>query len=331
MIYPASVAVTGTGSYLPSRVMLNDEFCSTIDTSDEWIRTRTGIRARRYAGPHENSATLGIEAARIAIDSAGLQPHDIDLIICATVTPHMMTPSNACLIQTGLGCRPVGAFDIGAACTGFLYALSVGEQFVRTGTCQHVLVVGAETLSRVADFTDRNTCILFGDGAGAVVLSASDQSNHGLRFVRLYSDGTKSELISLPSMVTTAPIAPSVPLPRRPEFLRLSGREVFRFAVHRMTELIDDAMIECQKIGCEIDLLIPHQVNQRIIDAALEQCEFPASKVMVNLDRYGNTSAASIPIALDEALRSGRAKRGDTMLFVAFGGGLTWGGAVVTL
>jgi len=311
--------------------MRNDDFCATLDTSDEWIRTRTGIRERRLAGANETSATLGVEAARLAIEAAGLSAIDIDLIICATVTPQMMVPSNACLIQTGLGCRPIAAFDLNAACTGFLYALSVGEQFVRAGTSRHVLVVGAEVLSRVADYTDRNTCILFGDGAGAVVLSASDQSNHGIRSIRLYSDGTRGDLITVPSMVSATPMAPSVPLPRRPEFLRMNGREVFKFAVHRMTELVEDAQEDCRLAGGEIDLLIPHQVNRRIIDAALDQTGFPADKVMVNLDKYGNTSAASVPIALDEAIQTGRAKRGDTVMLVAFGGGLTWGGAVITL
>ena len=327
------VALKGTGSCLPARVVPNDEFTDALnlDTSDEWIRTRTGIRERRIAGLGETSATLGTTASRHAIESAGLVPEDIDLIVCATVTPDLMCPATASLIQAALGCRTVPAFDIGAACSGFLYALSVGSQFVRTGASRNALVVGAEVLTRTVDFTDRNTCILFGDGAGAVVLSATPVLNAGVRTVRLYSDGSRQELIQVPSKVTPNP-APGAPLQPRPEYLRMNGREVFRFAVTRMVELIHQAEADCKEMGLPgIDVLIPHQVNQRIIDAALESSRFPAEKVMVNLAKYGNTSAASVPIALDEALRTGRCKPGDTVLLVAFGGGLTWSSALVTL
>jgi 3-oxoacyl-[acyl-carrier-protein] synthase-3 len=223
------------------------------------------------------------------------------------------------------------AFDISAACSGFLYALSVASQFVRTGSAKHALVVGAEVLTRTMDFTDRNSCILFGDGAGAVVLSATPVLNAGIRMIRLYSDGTRQELIQVPSKVTPNP-PPGPPQLQRLDYLRISGREVFRFAVTRMVELIEQAEIDCRELGLSgIDVLIPHQVNQRIIDAALESSEFPPEKVMVNLDKYGNTSAASVPIALDEALRTGRCKPGDTVLLVAFGGGLTWSSALITL
>ena len=327
----AAVRILGTGSFLPSRVVPNDEFAQTLDTSDEWIRTRTGIRTRRFAELGETSATLGASASRHALEAAKLTPSDVDLIVCATVTPDLMCPSNACRIQAALGCRQIPAFDVSAACSGFLYALQVAAQFVRAGSATNALVVGADVLSRVIDFTDRNTCILFGDGAGAVVVSRTDVLNAGVRGVRLYSDGSKQELIQVPSKVTPNP-APGVPLQTRPEYLRMSGREVFRFAVTRMIELIQQAEIDCQEMGLAgIDLLIPHQVNQRIIDAALESSGFPADKVMVNLDKYGNTSAASVPIALDEALRTGRCKPGDTVLLVAFGGGLTWSSALITL
>jgi 3-oxoacyl-[acyl-carrier-protein] synthase-3 len=319
--------VSGTGSSLPARIVPNDHFVDTIDTSDEWIRTRTGIRERRFVGLGETSASLGVIAAKNAIAKAHVAAGEIDLIVCATVTPDLMTPANACTIQNALGCRPIPSFDISAACTGFLYALSVGDQYIRTGSAKHVLIVGAEVLSRVIDVTDRNTCILFGDGAGAVVLSATDQFERGLHQIRLFSDGANQHLIQVPGMVT--PVSPTGD--RQHEFLRMNGREVFRFAVCRMIELIEDALMESQRSGLKIDLLIPHQVNQRIIDAALESTEFPANKVVVNLDRYGNTSAASIPIALDEAMREGRAKTGDTVLLVAFGGGLTWGSVLVTL
>ncbi len=327
------VALRGTGSCLPARVVPNEEFTDVLnlDTSDEWIRTRTGIRERRFAGLGETSASLGANAARNAIESAGLNPEDIDLIVCATVTPDLMCPATANLIQTALGCRPIPAFDIAAACSGFLYALSVGSQFIRTGAVRHALVIGAEVLTRIIDFTDRNSCILFGDGAGAVVLSGTQVVNTGVRKVRLYSDGARQELIQVPSRVTPVP-PPGPPQVQRLEHMRISGREVFRFAVTRMVELIEQAEIDARELGLNgIEVLIPHQVNQRIIDAAIETSGFPADKVMVNLDRYGNTSAASVPIALDEALRTGRCKAGDTVLLVAFGGGLTWSSALVTL
>ncbi len=327
------VALRGTGSALPARVVPNDEFTDVLnlDTSDEWIRTRTGIRERRFAGLGETSATLGTAAARHAVTAAGLTPADIDLVVCATVTPDLMSPSTAALIQAALGCRHVPAFDVSAACSGFLYALSVGSQFVRTGSARHALVVGAEVLTRTLDFTDRNSCILFGDGAGAVVLGCTPVLNTGVRTIRLYADGSRQELIQVPSKVTPVP-PPGPPQLQKLDCTRISGREVFRFAVSRMVELIEKAEADVRELGLSvIDALIPHQVNQRIIDAALEATAFPRGKVVVNLDRYGNTSAASVPIALDEALRTGRCRPGDTVLLVAFGGGLTWSSALVTL
>jgi 3-oxoacyl-[acyl-carrier-protein] synthase-3 len=319
--------LSGTGSCLPARIVPNEDFVSTVDTSDEWIRTRTGIRERRFVGQGETSATLGLQAARFALDRARVAAENLDLIICATVTPDYMTPANACLIQHALGCRQIPAFDLAAACTGFLYGLSVADQYIRAGAARHVLVVGAEVLSRAINVHDRNTCILFGDGAGAVVLSATDDPSRGLHSVRLFSDGSGQSLIRVPGMVTPPPADGGKLSP----FLTMSGREVFRFAVYRMIELIDDATIQSKKLGKRIDWLVPHQVNQRIIDSALESSGFPADRVVVNLDRYGNTSAASVPIALDEAILDQRVRPGDTVLFVAFGGGLTWGSAVVTL
>ena len=327
------VALRGTGSCLPARVVRNAEFTASfnLDTSDEWIRTRTGIRERRYAGPGETSASLGTAAARHALDAADLTPADIDLIVCATVTPALMCPATANLIQAALGCRTIPSFDVGAACSGFLYALSVGAQFVRTGAAANVLVIGAEVLTRAIDFADRNSCILFGDGAGAVVLSGSPVECPGVRTIRLYSDGSRQELIQVPSKVTPNPAPGALTRPRL-DYLRMVGREVFRFAVTRMIELIAQAEIDCREMGRRgIDVLIPHQVNQRIIDAAIESSGFPADNVVMNLERYGNTSSASVPIALDEAIRTGRCRPGDTVLLVAFGGGLTWSSAILTL
>src|SRR5262245_23491584 len=271
----------GTGSALPARIVPNDEFVATIDTSDEWIRTRTGIRERRFVGPDETSGSLGIAAARCALAKAQIPASELDLIVCATVTPDMMTPANACSIQSALGCRPIPSFDLSAACTGFLYAMSVADQYIRTGDARNVLIVGTEILSRTMDFSDRNTCILFGDGAGAAILSASDNPDHGIHFIKLFSDGTNQHLIQVPGMVTPHPANGE----KRNDYIRMNGREVFRFAVCRMIELIEDAVLECQRTGRKLDMLIPHQVNQRIIDAALESTGFPADKVMVNLDR----------------------------------------------
>ncbi len=323
------VALAGTGSCLPLRKMTNAEFAQTLDTSDEWIRTRTGIRQRHIAGPGETTASMAMDAARKALRAADLTPHDLDLIVCATVTPEMMFPTTACFIQAGLGCRNIGAFDLLAACSGFLYALAVGSQFIRTGTYRHVLVCGAETLSRITDYTDRNTCVLFGDGAGAAVLSATDEPGRGLHYFRLYAEG-KPELISLPAGGSRYP-ASAQTVADRLHYMKLNGREVYKFAVTRMQELIQDAMADCRLTVDDVALIIPHQVNQRIIDSALERMQFPAEKVMINLDRCGNTSAASIPMALDEAVRTGRARRGDKIIMVAFGGGLTWSSAVLTL
>ena len=317
----------GTGSYVPSRIVSNVDFLASLDTSDEWIRTRTGICERRYAANDETSASMAIHAAQAALQNAHLSAKDLDLIVCATVTPDLMTPSTANFIQHGIGCRSIPSFDIIAACTGFLYALSAGDQFIRAGTAQNVLVVGADVLTRAIDHQDRNTCILFGDGAGAVVLSAQPSPDRrGLHSVHLFSDASGAHLIRVPSRARY-PRTDEKPV----EFLTMNGREVYRFAVSRMIELIEQAKKDAEALGRKINLVIPHQVNQRIIDTAIESTGFSPDQVMINLDKYGNTSAASIPIALDEAMRGGRTKPGDTMLFVAFGGGLTWGSAMITL
>jgi 3-oxoacyl-[acyl-carrier-protein] synthase-3 len=273
---------------------------------------------------------MGLTAARRALEMADLAPQDLDLIVCATITPEMMFPSTACFIQAGLGCRPIGAFDLLAACSGFVYALAVGSQFIRTGTYRNVLVVGTETLSRIIDYADRGSCILFGDGAGAAVLSATREPGRGLQYFRLYADGSNPDLLHLPGGGSRYP-ASTQTLAERMHYIRLNGREVYKFAVTRMQELIQEAMCDCRLTVDDIALVVPHQVNQRIIDSAVRHMNFPPEKVMGNLDRYGNTSAASVPIALDEAMRTGRVRAGDTVLLVAFGGGFTWASAVVTL
>ncbi len=330
MNQPLGIALRGTGSCLPVRVVPNAEFEKTLDTSDEWIQSRTGIRERRIAGPGETTGTMGLAAARQALEAAQLTARDIDLIICATVTPEMMFPSTACFIQAGLGCRAIGSFDLLAACSGFVYALAAGSQFIRTGAYRNVLVLGAETLSRIVDYTDRGSCILFGDGAGAAVLSATPEPERGLRFFRLYADGHNHELLHLPGGGSRHPTSAQT-VAQRMHYMKINGREVYKFAVTRMQELIQEAMTECGLSVDDVKLVVPHQVNQRIIDSAIRHLNFPPEKVMGNLDRYGNTSAASVPIALDEAVRTGRLVKGDTALLVAFGGGFTWASAVITL
>lgn len=327
------VVLLGTGSSLPERTMRNGDFPACLNTSDTWIRTRTGIRERRIASDTDTSASLGLTAARRALESAQIDATDLDMIICASVTSDMLVPANACLIQAGLGCHPIPSFDLNAACTGFLYGLSVASQFIETGACHRILVVGSETLSRVVDFSDRSTCILFGDGAGAVVIGAGEEQDRGQHWFRLYADGSRADLIRLNGARLRTP-ASSAGEPRAVDefdFLRMKGREVFKFAVRTIIDLIDESLKECRLSPTDIDLVIPHQVNQRIIDSAFDHFHFPKEKLMVNLDRHGNTSAASIPIALDEAMRTGRAALGDRLLLIAFGGGLTWAGGVWTI
>jgi 3-oxoacyl-[acyl-carrier-protein] synthase-3 len=322
--------ILGTGAFLPTRRVPNEEFTQTLDTSDEWIRSRTGISERRYAAPGDTTATMGTAAAAMAISDAGLTASDIDLIICATVTPDLMCPSAACLIAAQLECGTIPAFDLSAACSGFVYAISVAEQFIAAKSAKYVLVIGSEVLSRVSDFTDRNTCILFGDGAGAVVLGPSNDAQRGLHRVRLYADGSRQELIQVPSKVTPNPPPGQGTLPNL-KYLRMNGREVFKFAVTKLKELLAEAVADCEVAGKTLKLIVPHQVNVRVIEAALEGSAFSTDHVMINLDRYGNTSAASVPIALHEGLRDGRCAIGDTIFLVAFGGGLTWSSALVTL
>ncbi|HEX4588323.1 MAG TPA: beta-ketoacyl-ACP synthase 3, partial [Gemmataceae bacterium] len=253
------------------------------------------------------------------------------LIICATVTPDVLVPPVSCRIQKGLGCRPIPAFDLNAACTGFVYAVTVADQFLRGGSVKNALVLGSDTLTRAVDFSERSSCILFGDGAGAVVLSAESGGNRGLRFTRLYSDG--SDMILLNGIgARPAPAVVSPPPRTLPaDYIGLNGREVFKFAVTRIRQLLEEVMRTCELTPADINLVIPHQVNQRILDAAFDGLGFPPERLMVNLQRYGNTSAASVPIALDDAVQTGRAKPGDTVLLLAFGGGMTWGGALLTV
>ena len=322
-----SAIIVGTGSCVPERRLTNDDLSKLVDTNDEWIMQRTGIRERRVAGEGETTATMGAAACRRALEAAGLQASDVDLIICCTITPEMQFPSTACFIGKELGLKAAPAFDVSAACSGFLYALDTAAAFIQAGRYRNVLVVGSETLSRSTDYTDRGSCILFGDGAGAVVLQRSTDKQRGLIYSSMHADGHGWEMLYCPPG-SRHPITQQLVADRK-QYMQIKGREVYKFAVQRFHELIEDAMHKCNLKADDIKLIIPHQVNQRIIDASIERLKLPAEKVYVNIARYGNTSSASIPIALDEAWRAGLAKPGDVLVFVAFGAGLTWANAVV--
>ncbi|HVX86242.1 MAG TPA: beta-ketoacyl-ACP synthase III [Phycisphaerae bacterium] len=328
---PFGARIAGTGSALPERRLTNADLEKLVDTSDEWIIQRTGMRERRIAGPADTTATLATAAARKALDEAHVDPRDLDLIIVATLTPDMMTPAASCLVQHNLGIKThIGAFDLNAACSGFVYALATATQFIQNGSFQRILVVGAETLSRVVDYSDRNTCILFGDGAGAAVLVRDDNPRVGVQAFHLGANGDGAPLLNIPAGGSLHPASAST-IAEKMHYLKMNGREVYKFAVHQMTESLRRAMESCHLTADDVKLVVPHQVNQRIIDSATEKMGFPKEKVFINIDRYGNTSAASVPIALDEARKSGRCGTGDWIITVAFGAGLTWAAATIKL
>jgi len=321
--------ITGTGSYVPERRLTNDDLSKIVDTNDAWITQRTGIRERRIAAAGESTASLATAAAKRALDSAGLEPSDLDLIICGTISPEMTFPSTACFVAAMLGLNSTPAFDLAAACSGFIYTLETGASFIKSGRYRNVLVIGAETLSRLTDYRDRSSCILFGDGAGALVLQRSSDAKRGLIYSSLHADGNGWEMLCcLPG--SRHPLDEAM-LTARNQYMKIKGREVYKFAVQRFEELIEDAMRKCELSGDDIKLIVPHQVNRRIIDSAMEKLGLGIEKAFVNIDKYGNTSAASIPIALDEAWRAGKVSLGDIVIFVAFGAGLTWANAVVRI
>ena len=322
---PKSVRITGWGMYAPERRLTNADLERVVDTSDEWIVSRTGIRERRVAAAHETTATLSAIAAKRAIAVAGLSPDDIDVILVATLTPDYWMPSTGALVKEAIGNTRAAAMDVMAACSGFVYAYSVADAYVRSGAFKHALVVGAETLSRFLDFSDRGTCILFGDGAGAVVLSASDEDGGGLQGLEMTTDPDGAYMIWLPSGGSRSP-ATGQTLARGEHYVRMEGRETYRYATKTMATTALKAIERAGWQPDEIDLFIPHQANVRIIESVAKGLGLPMEKMFINLDRYGNTSAASVPIALAEAVDSGRIKIGDKVVLVAFGAGLTSGG-----
>ncbi len=324
-----STVILGTGSYAPERVVTNDDLAHMVDTSDEWIRTRTGIRERRIAGENEQTSDLGARAAQRALDNAGLTAADIDLVIVATLTPDSPMPASACLIQHKLGIPTHAAcFDLNAACSGYVYALDTACAMISSGRYQKALVIGAEKLSTVIDWQDRTTCVLFGDGAGATVIGTSDEPGRGLIGTRLGAFGEGADLLYISHGGSRFP-ATTESIAARDHCIRMKGKEVFKLAVRAMDEAARDILEQHQLKADQISLVIPHQANQRIIEAISQYLELPMERFFVNVDRYGNTSAASIPIAMDEARRAGRIKTGDLTLLVAFGGGLTYGSALI--
>jgi 3-oxoacyl-[acyl-carrier-protein] synthase-3 len=320
--------IAGTGSFLPEKRLTNDDLSKMVDTNDEWIVQRTGIRERRIAGPGESTASLGTAAARRAIEMAGIDPKELDLIICATITPEMVFPSTACFIGADLGVPGVPAFDMSAACSGFIYALVTGANFIRAGQYHNVLVIGSETISRLVNYKDRASCILFGDGAGAVVLRRTNDTKRGLVYSTLHADGAGGDVMKCPPG-SRFPVCETM-LAEGGQYMQIKGREVYKFAVTKFEELIREAMRACELTADQVKI-VPHQVNQRIIDSAMDKLGMGPEKAFVNIERYGNTSAASIPIALDEAWRAGKVQGGDNIIFVAFGAGLTWANAVVRI
>lgn len=321
--------VIGTGSFAPVGVLTNSELERMVETSDEWIRVRTGIAERRICGPEEDSATMAEAAALKALDMAGADPVDVDILLVATVTPAVPLPATACLLQDALKARRAAAFDIGAGCSGFIYGLAVADGLIKNGTARTILLVGSETLSKIVNWRDRNTCVLFGDGAGAAVLQAQD-GGPGIRSTHLYSDGAEWALLVAPGGGSRFPQSEQV-LREGLHFIQMrSGNEVFRLAVRAMEDACMTALKANNLEISDIDLLIPHQANERIVRALAERLHFPAERLVLNIEKFGNTSAASIPLALDEAVRAGRVQPGMTLLLAAFGAGLTWGSAVLT-
>ena len=313
----------GCGAYLPETVLTNDQLAVSLDTSDEWIVSRTGIRERHVAADGELTSDLAVEAAKPALDAAGLAPNEIDMVVLATATPDETFPATATIVQAKLGIHGGAAFDVGAVCSGFIYALAVADNFIRAGQVETALVIGAETFSRIIDWRDRSTCVLFGDGAGAVVLRAAEgegtAADRGILATRLRSDGRQHDLLYVdggPSSTQTT------------GHLRMLGKEVFRHAVTNLSSIVREVMGEPGLEGMDIDWLIPHQANRRILDSAAKKLGLPLDKVIVTIDRHANTSAASVPLALSEAVGDGRVKPGHTLLMEAMGGGFSWGACV---
>ncbi len=320
--------LVGTGRYTPSKIMTNADFEALVDTSDQWIVERTGIRERHIAAPHETVTYMGKIACENVLEAAGVDIKDVGAIILGTASPDRLLPSNACDLQAALGATNAAAFDIGAACSGFLFAANVAESMVVAGTANNILVLGAERLSKIADYQDRKTCVLFGDGAGATLVRTASNGDRGILSTYMKSDGTLGDLLFRSGGGGNHPPDQEM-LDDRSYFINMAGREVFKTAVLFMADACGQALMRAGLTVDDVDVLIPHQANMRIIEATRKHLGFPREKLYVNVDRYGNTSAASVPIALDECVREGRIRAGSVVLLVAFGGGITWASMVV--
>jgi 3-oxoacyl-[acyl-carrier-protein] synthase-3 len=322
-----SASIIGTGSYVPEKVLSNADLERLVETNDEWIITRTGIRERRIAAPEQSTSDLAAEAAKAAMLNAGVGPEELDMIIVATVTPDMFFPSTACFVQTKIGAKNAVCFDVSAACSGFLFALETARQFIASGARRTILVIGAEKLSTIVDWSDRNTCVLFGDGAGAAILRHKPDAR-GMIHTHMGSDGSQSEILYIPGGACRTPVtAENAAL--RLNTIKMNGKETYKQAVTAMMDagnrVLEAGGIRAEELAC----IIPHQANARIIEAIADRMRLPLDRFLINLDRFGNTSAAAVAIALDEANRTGRMKEGDYILLVVFGGGLTWAGSLI--
>ncbi len=322
-----SVGILGTGMALPEKVITNQDLEKIVDTSDQWITDRTGIKERRQAAPHETTSSLSVQAARKALDMARLKPRDLDLIICSTISPDMPLPSTAALIQCNLGARPCCAFDLAAACSGFLFGMTVADNFIKTGRAKYALVIGAELLSRYIDYTDRATCVIFGDGVAAAVFGVVEPPS-GILAEDMHTDGSFADHLYIPAGGTAKP-ASCETVQAREHFIKMRGNELFKVAVRSMEEVSRRVLKEAGVTADEVSLYIPHQANQRITDAVMDRLGISRDRVHSNISRIGNTSSASIPICLDECVRSGRFKKGDLILMSAFGAGATWGAVLM--
>lgn len=325
-LYRAFIA--GMGHALPEGTLTNADLEKIVETSDEWIATRTGIRSRHKAAPDEFTSTFATRAARTALERAGVSAADLDLIICATVCPDMALPSTAVLVQSQLGARKAAAFDVAAACSGFLYALTIASQFIATGAGRNILIIGAELLTRYVDYADRSTCVIFGDGAGAAVISRSPDDQRGVLATRIQSDGDLAEFLYIPGGGTRIPTSHES-VDQGQHFIKMKGNELFKVAVRSMEDLSRKVLDEVKMTAGDIDLLVPHQANQRITDAVADRLGIPSEKVYSNIARIGNTSSASIPICLDELSEAGQLKPGMTVMLTAFGAGTTWGSVLM--
>jgi len=320
--------ITGHGSFAPAKILTNEDLAKMVDTSDEWITTRTGIKVRHITADNESTAFLATEAAKKALAEANFDSRDVELIIVATITPEMVFPSTASFVQRALKAKKAWVFDLAAACSGFVYGLSIVQQFIENGRFKNALVIGAETLTKITDWTERTSCILFGDGAGAVVVERSTDERKGILYSTMHSDGDRWEALNCQAYGSRHPVSRKLDDPKK-IYMQINGREVYQLAIRRIVETVNDCLDKCNLTVDDIAMLISHQMNARIIESAAKRLNLPNERVFVNINEYGNTSAASVPIAFDECVRRGNIKRGDIVILVSFGAGLTWGANVI--